>query len=76
MPTQTQPPPRPDWSQANLSQALSDDLQRLFEIEIKYKVAAAAGMAFLGYVKYGEPSDQDLEWLQLAWYRFIVCDAY
>ena len=76
MATQNKKPPRPNWSEVDLPPAHQQELKRLEAIETKYRVAAAVGMAFIGYACNGEPSDTDLEQMEFAWYYLVTEDAY
>ena len=73
---QTQPPPRIDWTTYNLSDAHLDELQRLFDIETKYRYTAALGTALLGYLARNDHSREFTEQLELAWTELILFDTY
>ena len=69
-------PPRPDWSQVDLPEAHSQDLQRLYGIETRYRMSAALGSAIIGYLCKGDAPDPVVEYLELCWESFFVDHAF
>ena len=66
----------PDWSKIDLPPAYRKDLHRLQNLEIELKMMAAMGQAITGFVAYGEPSDVDLENIDLAWSNLFTNRFY